>query len=181
MSASAGKSPSPPFRREREGPAQRGSRASARISAALNSRFRGCEEIASNTKLSFRDGPQGRARNLEGSVPSRKSTQGLMWHSARDGTEAGLNGAAGSRAQAMGIVRGRCPRRFVEKGGCRRGRVAGATIGEMQARPSGFLRAAEDHDGSARSELSGNGGWPPARQDEWGVGKARAPAHEVSQ
>jgi hypothetical protein len=80
----------------------------------------------------------------------------------------------------MGIVRGRCPQRFVEKEGCRRSGADGARIGEMQARPSGFLRAAEDDDWSARSELSGNGRWPPARQDEWGLGK-RAPAHEVSQ
>ena len=36
------------------------------------------KEIGSDTKLSFRGGPRGRARNLEGSVPSRELTQAVV-------------------------------------------------------------------------------------------------------
>jgi hypothetical protein len=96
------------------------------------------------TPLSYQDVPgfldPGQVRNLEGSVPSRKSTQGLMWHSARDGTEAGVTEPRDRRLRLWGLRAGVARGDFVEKGGCRRGRADRATIGETQARPSGFLR-----------------------------------------
>jgi len=74
----------------------RGSSKSERILRPVNAKTR-----------SFRcAGAAREPRNLEGSVPSHELTQAVGEPRTRDGTEAGLNGAAGSRTEAMGIVRG---------------------------------------------------------------------------